>query len=73
MVKTAQVTPLKRDGTKCEKIDVNLDHVLWMEEHPDGTILFMNSWDSGDHSGAIINSSMIVAESERELLWAVMS
>lgn len=73
MARTVRVTPLRDDGVWGDPVAVNLDHVLWMEEHPEGTILFMNSWDSGNRSGAIINSSMIVAESERELLWAVMA
>lgn len=72
MARVARVTPVDGEGHRGDPVEINLDHVLWMEEHPQGTLLLMNQWSSGNHPPrALINSSMIVAESEREILWAV--
>jgi hypothetical protein len=72
VARTARVTPLREDGARGDPVEIDLDHVLWMEERAGGTVLFMNRWDGGEGSDAIINASLTVAESEREILWAVM-
>ncbi|GEM_PF-5887034 len=71
MARVVRVTPLDGEAKKGAPVDINLDHVLWMEERPQGTLLFLNSWGDRGASQAIINSTLLVAESEREILWSV--
>jgi len=66
------LTPVDGDGQRCEPVEVNLDHVLWMEATRDGTVLSMNQVE-GDGSGyGLINCYLKVAESRKEILWSVL-
>ena len=72
MARLVRLTPVGSHGEREDPKVVNLDHVLWMEVHRDGTLLLMDEPDGEDHHGAIIKSSILVAESQREILWRVM-
>jgi len=64
------LTPVGEDGLKGKRIAVNLDHVLWMEEHSDGTMLLGNQWLATDSAGQLVNSHLLVAESKHDILLA---
>jgi hypothetical protein len=71
MSRVVSLTPVDSDGQDCEMVDVNLDHVLWMEPQSRGTILLLNDIRAPGAGKSIISSALLVAESAKEVLWAM--
>jgi hypothetical protein len=71
MSRVVVLTPIESNQSDDDVVEVNLDHVLWMEPRPEGTLLFLNDIRTPGTKELIINSSVLVVESAREILCAM--
>jgi len=73
MARLVRVTPIDEEGHRRPPTEIDLDSVLWMEECRDGTLLSLHEWSPDNRVGRLVNSSMLVAESEQDLLAGAMA